>query len=210
METYIYENRYSIPDILCDEIVNLYESSSTKYKGVTRGGVNETVKKTMDMLIPKEAHSTTSCWSKIEEFLYRELNENLKKYLENVNNFKQLSKEENNNHNVCFLKGLNLQVDHFMIQKYVKEEGFYIYHDDFEADFKKSRYRVITFLWYLNDVDEGGETEFWGSKCIKPEKGKLILFPAFWCFPHRGKLPISSDKYIITGWFYLPETKTKV
>jgi hypothetical protein len=23
-----------------------------------------------------------------------------------------------------------------------------------------------------------------------------------WCFPHRGNIPISSDKYIITGWLY--------
>ena len=62
--------------------------------------------------------------------------------------------------------------------------------------------RHLTFLWYLNDVEEGGETEFWGQYGIKPEAGKLILFPASWTFPHKANVPISSDKYIITGWLW--------
>ena len=67
----------------------------------------------------------------------------------------------------------------------------------------KQQYRVITFLWYLNTVEEGGETELLGSVNIKPERGKLLLFPASWTFPHRGKMPISHDKYIVTGWFHV-------
>ena len=62
--------------------------------------------------------------------------------------------------------------------------------------------RKLTFLWYINDVEEGGETEFFGNHKIKPEAGKLILFPASWTFPHCGKMPISDDKYIITGWLW--------
>ena len=89
-----------------------------------------------------------------------------------------------------------------MIQKYKKFQGKYTYHHDFYNDYESKRHRTVTYLWYLNDVEEGGETEFWGSYNIKPKKGKLIFFPATWCFPHRGKMPISSDKYIITGWFY--------
>ena len=57
--------------------------------------------------------------------------------------------------------------------------------------------------WYLNDVEDGGETEFCGDFTIRPEVGKLIFFPASWCYPHRGKMPISGDKYIITGWLHI-------
>jgi hypothetical protein len=90
-----------------------------------------------------------------------------------------------------------------MLQKYNKCKGRYVYHNDFTNEPEKNRYRVITFIWYLNDVTDGGETEFFGGKInIKPEKGKLVLFPASWAFPHRGKMPISNDKYIITNWFY--------
>jgi hypothetical protein len=92
-----------------------------------------------------------------------------------------------------------------MIQKYNKGIGKYVYHNDFqiENNSDKYKYRVITFLWYLNTVDEGGETEFWDSYKIKPLSGKLLLFPANWCFQHRGIMPISDNKYIITGWLYL-------
>jgi hypothetical protein len=90
----------------------------------------------------------------------------------------------------------------FMIQKYEKGCGKYVYHHDGRVDVEKKGNRVITYLWYLNDVTEGGETEFFGNFKIKPEKGKILLFPANWSFPHRGKQPISSHKYIITGWFY--------
>jgi hypothetical protein len=64
--------------------------------------------------------------------------------------------------------------------------------------------RIITYLWYLNDVEEGGETDFPDINIkVKPETGKLVLFPATWDFPHCGKMPISSNKYIVTGWLYV-------
>jgi hypothetical protein len=89
------------------------------------------------------------------------------------------------------------------IQRYTKLKGRYIYHQDFLTEWKTKKFRVITFLWYLNDVEKGGETEFWGTHRIKPEAGKLLFFPATWTYPHRGMMPISNDKYIITGWIYL-------
>ena len=94
-------------------------------------------------------------------------------------------------------------MDTILIQRYYKGKGKYIKHNDFAIKWDEKKYRVVTFLWYLNDVTEGGETEFWGSHKIKPEAGKLILFPACWSFPHSGLMPISHDKYILTGWLYL-------
>jgi hypothetical protein len=60
----------------------------------------------------------------------------------------------------------------------------------------------LTYIWYLNDVNEGGETIIWDNHKIKPTTGKLLLFPATWTYPHSGLMPISNDKYIITGWIY--------
>ena len=34
----------------------------------------------------------------------------------------------------------------------------------------------------------------------KPKQGSLLLFPATWTYPYSGSMPISNDKYIITGW----------
>ena len=41
---------------------------------------------------------------------------------------------------------------------------------------------------------------------IKAEKGKLLIFPSSWTYIHRGNIPISDDKYIITGWVHLWRT----
>ena len=64
---------------------------------------------------------------------------------------------------------------------------------------------------YLNDVKEGGETEFlYHSKRIKAEKGKIIIFPTDFMHTHRGNPPISNSKYILTGWFSIVDKEGQV
>jgi len=190
---FIYEKNISIPDILCDEIILMYELENIKGPGLTISGVNKNIKDTTDMIIPPNDIK----WLKIEEFLYTELKNSIKEYFIFISN-KASDKYK-------FFDDVDtLHNDIFMIQKYNKQEGKYIYHCDSNVECEHKRYRILTFLWYLNDVDIGGETEFWnGVYEIKPKKGKLIIFPACWSYPHRGKMPLSSDKYIITGWLYI-------
>ena len=66
-------------------------------------------------------------------------------------------------------------------------------------------YRTVTWLLYLNDVEEGGETEFLyqGFK-QKATKGTLVIFPASYTHTHRGNPPYSNAKYVITGWGNFP------
>lgn len=61
--------------------------------------------------------------------------------------------------------------------------------------------RYMVFLWYLNDVAEGGETEFpdLGIK-IQARAGRLLMFPPFWMFQHAGLAPKSNDKYIVSTY----------
>jgi hypothetical protein len=195
MNEFIFEIPNSLPDALCDDIINMYELEDNKYHGVTFAGVNKHVKDTTDLIMPKN----NKVWERIETVLYKQLMNGLAEYMKNLN------KDEYSNKKNTFslLDNSNLHVDNFMLQKYNKCSGRYTYHNDFANESEKNRYRVITFIWYLNDVTDGGETEFFGGKInIKPEKGKLVLFPASWAFPHRGKMPLSNDKYIITNWFY--------
>ena len=64
--------------------------------------------------------------------------------------------------------------------------------------------RCLVWMIYLNDDYEGGETEYlYYKKRIKPEKGKLLIWPAGMTHCHRGGLVLSGTKYIATGWFYL-------
>ena len=59
--------------------------------------------------------------------------------------------------------------------------------------------RFLILMVYLNDNFDNGETEFpvFGDK-IKPEKGKLVVFPPLWQFMHRGNPPTNGyAKYFI-------------
>lgn len=85
------------------------------------------------------------------------------------------------------------------VQKTQIGEGYHTWHC--EDDSRDNASRILTFILYLNDVAEGGETEFlYYPKRIKAESGKLILWPAGFTHTHRGNPPISNTKYILTGW----------
>jgi hypothetical protein len=92
----------------------------------------------------------------------------------------------------------------FQIQKTKTDQIGYTWHDDFHMEMCNGRlsYRYITYIFYMNDVQEGGETEFWEGTKIKPKTGRLLLFSSDWHHVHRGLPPISNTKYIVTGWTY--------
>ena len=77
------------------------------------------------------------------------------------------------------------------------DEGFQPHFDS--IDVVSARYLV--FLWYLNDVAEGGETEFCdlGVK-VAPRAGRLLMFPPYWMYQHAGRPPVSGDKYILSTY----------
>jgi len=62
--------------------------------------------------------------------------------------------------------------------------------------------RQLVAIWYLNDVPgPGGETEFpLQQVSIRPQQGKLVLFPPFWTHVHRGVMLQEGVKYIATTW----------
>ncbi|WP_319024742.1 2OG-Fe(II) oxygenase [Microbulbifer hainanensis] len=98
------------------------------------------------------------------------------------------------------------RLDGINLQHYEKNRGGYFHwhseHYPHPSDpGQNSLHRVLFWLLFLNDVDEGGETEFCyqGAK-IKPKKGSLILSPCGFTHTHRGNAPLSGDKTILTSW----------
>lgn len=82
--------------------------------------------------------------------------------------------------------------------------GFSIWHIEQGPGYIASR--LLVWSIYLNDVDNGGETEFlYQQQKIKPKTGTLVIWPAGVTHPHRGNPPYSNDKFILTGWFELPD-----
>ena len=108
----------------------------------------------------------------------------LKLYLSEYNEFVPLGK---------------LQQPCMKIQKTEKTGGYHIFHSE-NMDYG-NQHRILVSMLYLNDVDEGGETEFlFLSKRIKPTKGTFLIFPGGFTHMHRGNPPLSGDKYIVTSW----------
>ena len=78
----------------------------------------------------------------------------------------------------------------------------FVWHTDFSAECDRNRIRTATFIWYLNDIEEGGQTEFTNGISVQPKTGRLLMFPADFSVIHRGVSPVSQTKYIVTGWFW--------
>lgn len=91
------------------------------------------------------------------------------------------------------------RVENLRIKRYFVEEG-----DQFQPHFDALDYtsnRYLVFIWYLNDVARGGETDFpdLGVR-ISAKAGRLLMFPPYWMFQHAGLPPKSNDKYIISTY----------
>lgn len=86
------------------------------------------------------------------------------------------------------------------IQKTLPTEGYHIWHLEHGKGFEIEP-RAFVFSIYLNDVEEGGETEFLNfSKRVKPKAGRIIIWPAGFPYVHRGNPPLSNEKYMLTSW----------
>lgn len=85
------------------------------------------------------------------------------------------------------------------VQRTMPGEGYHVWHC--EAGDRNTANRVLAWILYLNDVEEGGETEFlYQHKRLKPEEGTFVFFPASFTHTHRGNPPLRGSKYIVTGW----------
>tara|TARA_B100000902_G_C27267967_1_gene894677 strand:+ start:930 stop:1541 length:612 start_codon:yes stop_codon:yes gene_type:complete len=93
----------------------------------------------------------------------------------------------------------DFQQAYMNIQKTSKSQGYHVWHYE-DGPYANNR-RMFATMLYLNDVEEGGETEFlYQSLRVKPERGKFLIWPAQWMHTHRGNPPLSGEKYIITSW----------
>jgi hypothetical protein len=88
----------------------------------------------------------------------------------------------------------------FNIQHYEPGQGYFSWHC--ERAQPKSNNRLLAFMTYLNDVDDGGKTEWeYLGLSVAPVKGLTVIWPADWMYLHRGVTSQTQSKTIATGWF---------
>lgn len=93
-------------------------------------------------------------------------------------------------------------VEPIAIQYYRPGGGYKVWH--FERDNRNEEIarRHLAFMTYLNDVTDGGGTEFlYQQQTTRAEKGLTLIWPAEWTHTHKGEVSGTQEKYIITGWF---------
>jgi len=77
--------------------------------------------------------------------------------------------------------------------------GYHRWH--YEQGASEVSRRFLAWMIYLNDVEEGGETEFlYQKRRVQAKQGRLVMWPAGFTHTHRGNPPLSGDKYALTGW----------
>lgn len=95
--------------------------------------------------------------------------------------------------------------DGFVLAKYAPGDAC-AFHDDAQSPIPPANgLRYLTVIFFLNDVDEGGELHFpmQGVK-VKPKRGSVVVFPAQLTHPHEV-LVTKRDRYVLQTWVIDPQ-----
>jgi prolyl 4-hydroxylase len=181
--------KWYIKDLsICDGLIN-YHKENTEYKHIGNFGGSERFSPT-DRKLTKDSIDVNFTQSSQNQFtqkymiaLYRCLHQYLINYPYNaVEDF-------------TMTEAIN-------IQHYLPGGGYKSWHCERINSSIPQVTRCLVFMTYLNDVEDGGETEFlYFDKSVKPKKGLTLIWPSDFTHLHRGVPSLTQDKYIVTGWF---------
>ena len=173
----------------CKAMIKQFDRDQNKQAGITLGGLDPSVKKSIDLRI-----SSSPAWQKIDEILCDSLRDCWKKYLVHLDE--------------C---GSRLRLHQsfkdtgYLMKKYEKRLGYFDWHEDSHIYPELGQHRAFTFIWYLNTVLKGGETSFENCSTAAVQ-GRFLIFPATFTYMHKGEMPQSSNKYVCSGFLLWPNT----
>lgn len=175
---HIYENALE-PDV-CDFLVSLFNQVSDKHERHDNEG-----KPNFTQFNLTQHRELSSEVNQVHNHIIKKIFEYRDKYYEFTDD-RVFPKEHS--------------FEQFRIKKYNPggEDRFDTHVD--VLDYQSAR-RFLLFLWYLNDVEVGGNTVF-KDLTVSPRKGTLLMFPPLWMYPHRGEPPISGPKYIMSAYLH--------
>lgn len=165
---------------VCEFLINLFENSIDKQERIEQ---NKTPNFTQYNLT--ENHKQSQDVENVHNYLIAKVFEYKKKYYEFVDNR-------------CFPDQHNFE--QFRIKKY-NNDGNDLFDTHVDVMDYPSARRFLSFFWYLNDVETGGETVF-QDLVVTPKTGRMVIFPPLWMFPHKGNMPISNTKYLLSTYLH--------
>ena len=177
------------PASLCDNLIDYFESNKTKQGvGTLSGGKNLDAKISTDISVsPNEINLPGN---EVFNNYFRGLFECHKDYIAQWPFLGEFAE--------------NLEIGKFNLQRYHSGEHYQRLHS--ERTSLSCSHRVLAWMTYLNDVDDGGSTYFSHYDIeVQPRKGLTLIWPAEWTHVHKGNIVTAGSKYIITGWMNFPE-----
>jgi len=179
--SFIYEIHNALPRAACEDMIRRFEANPDQH---TRGRLGQdqreenSIKRSTDLRI-----SGRDDWRDVDQGLFLSLRTALD----------EIAKLH------PFFATNSLRDMGYQMQRTEAGEFYHWHVDSGPAEFSQ---RQLVAIWYLNDVaGPGGETEFHFQDIrVRPECGKLLLFPPFWTHAHRGAELASGTKYIATTW----------
>lgn len=177
MENFIYQDY--LPDVsICDRIIE-YHAKAEKFSGSTFYGVNKEVKDSSDCTLDGNLG---------KEYVSVQLQAVLEKYMQKFPK--------------CNIYYPFTIVEPPLVQHYQPNGGFKAWHTERTGYDDLTNSRHLVFMTYLNDVTDGGGTEFYHQNLITTaRKGLTVIWPADWTYTHRGVVSPTQEKYIVTGWY---------
>jgi hypothetical protein len=178
--SFIFERPAALPPAFCEEVIARFEANPEQQYAGRIGQLREenaSVKKTTDLVV-----SNKDDWQDVDRMFFRSLGAAMLELREAFPYFKGPFKDIG-----------------YQVQRY--RPGEY-YHWHIDGGSHELSQRQLVALWYLNDVPgPGGETDFrFQQVSVRPERGKLVLFPPFWTHEHRAAELRDGLKYIATTW----------
>jgi hypothetical protein len=216
----VYDN--ALPAEFCQQLLRTFEASPHRTQGRTGAGVDTSKKLSEDLYLDSFAD-----YAQQLDFIRSVTREYATRYFEKyrfaliapvalqvrhpqtgqaVNltheNFDQVAPGQESAY-MQFLYRLGA----IQAQKYPQGMGNYNYwHCEVypQKGSTEALHRSLLFMFYLNDVAEGGSTDFYyQQRSIQPKQGRMVIAPAYFTHTHRGTVPVSNDKYILTSWILM-------
>ncbi|MFT4731819.1 MAG: hypothetical protein ACI89W_000834 [Gammaproteobacteria bacterium] len=204
---------------LCQQIINIFETSEHLAPGETGGGIDTSKKRSTDVSITRHPEFK-DVYPQVAGITGKHLVNYIKVYLfaligpigltmADIKTGKPVKLTADNFDEQALprlpqIVNYLFRVGEINAQKYTAGNGGYPYWHSENYPQKGSTdalHRNLLFMFYLNDVSEGGETEFYyQDKKIEPRTGRMVIAPSGFTHTHRGNVPVSSDKYILTSW----------
>jgi hypothetical protein len=184
----VYDNYITIEE--CNKAIKLFENENKFNNTINRiGGENAPVLQKQDQQYYVTGGNIEIWWQDLKSLIFN-YDIAWNHYVKNVGAQEAYG-------------GLRFKFTNMKIQKTLPTEGYHVWHIEHSNDMHNSK-RAFVFSIYLNDVEEGGETEFLHfSKRVQPKTGRIVIWPAGFPYLHRGNPPLSNEKYILTSWMML-------